>query len=61
MKPLQTIICFLLICFTARGAFSADYLIVGTQAHGGGALYEVSGGSLTFIEHLPVVDNVPTR
>ena len=59
MKRLQTIIVFLLSCFAACSAFSDDYLIVGTQANGGGAIYEVNGGSLAFIENLPVVENVP--
>ena len=59
MKRLQTIIVFLLACFAGRSAFPDDYLVVGTQANGGGAIYEVNGGSLTFIENLPVVDNVP--
>ena len=59
MKRLQTIVLFTLICLLAPEASSNDYLIVGTQANGGGAIYEVNGGSLTFIENLPVVDNVP--
>ena len=59
MKRLQTIIVFLLSCFAVRSGFSDDYLIVGTQANGGGAIYGVNGGSLAFIENLPVVENVP--
>ena len=59
MKRIQTIIVFLLSCFAVRSGLSDDYLIVGTQANGGGAIYDVNGGSLAFIENLPVVENVP--
>jgi len=59
MKHLQTIVLFALICLLVPEASADDYLIVGTQANGGGAIYEVNGGSLRFIENLPAVENVP--
>ena len=44
---------------SAGTTFPGEYLIVGTQANGGGGIYRVDGDRLTFIENLPEVAGVP--
>ena len=50
---------FIFTAASATGTFAGDYLIVGTQANRGGAIYQVDGGNLTFIDNLPAVAAVP--
>ena len=47
------------IILLAGTAFPDEYLIVGTQANGGGGIYQVNGGNLTFVDNLPAVAGVP--
>ena len=50
---------FVFISTLTGAALARDYLIVGTQANGGGAIYQVDGGNLTLIDNLPAVAAVP--
>ena len=59
MKRYLAIFGFVFAAASATGSFAGEYLIVGTQANGGGAIYEVNGGNLTFIDTLPAVEAVP--
>lgn len=59
MKRYLAIFGFFFAAASATESFAGEYLIVGTQANGGGAIYEVNGGNLTFIDNLPTVEAVP--
>ena len=59
MKRYLAIFGFVFTAASATGMFAGDYLIVGTQANGGGAIYQADGGNLTLIDNLPAVAAVP--